>query len=74
MSRARPRIPFGVILAAAAVVVLIAVLTPTSWLPGDKTTRDLLLAGVMILVLGVILGGWLLFGKSGDHDGPRREE
>ena len=63
MSAARPRIPSGVIVAAAVAVVLIAVLTPRSWLPGDKTTGDLVLAGVMILVLAAILGGWWLFGK-----------
>ncbi|MHC4450978.1 MAG: hypothetical protein ACYS0E_12720 [Planctomycetota bacterium] len=62
MSRSRRRLPFGVILAAAIVVVLIPTLTPDDWFPADKTTRDLVLAGVMIGVLALILGGWLLFG------------
>lgn len=66
MSRSRRRLPFGVILTAAIVVVLIPTLTPDSWLPADKTTSDLVLAGVMIGVLAVILGGWLLFGGKDD--------
>ncbi|MHC4849705.1 MAG: hypothetical protein ACYTEG_14790 [Planctomycetota bacterium] len=66
MSRSRRRLPFGVILAAAIVVVLIPTLTPDSWLPEKKTTSDLVLAGVMIGVLAVILGGWLLFGGKDD--------
>ena len=66
MSRSRRRLPFGVILIAAIVVVLIPTLTPDDWLPADKTTHDLVLAGVMIGVLAVILGGWLLFGGKDD--------
>ena len=48
MSRSRRRLPFGVILTAAVVVVLIPTLTPDDWFPEDKTTRDLVLAGVML--------------------------
>jgi len=68
VSRAhRPRIPPGVLLTAAVVVVLIPVLTPRSWLPEDKTTGDLVLAGVMIVALAAVVGGWYLFGRK-DED------
>jgi len=66
VSRSRRRLPVGVILTAAIVVVLIPTLAPDDWLPADKTTRDLVLAGVMIGVLAVILGGWFLFGGKRD--------
>ena len=67
MSRARPRIPLGVILTALVVVVLIPYVVPDRWLPAEKMKHDLVLAGVMVVVLAAIVGGWLLFGRSDDE-------
>ena len=67
MSQARPRIPFAAVLVAAIVVMLIPVAAPRSWLPAEKTTRDLVLAGIMIAALAAILGGWMIFGRKRDE-------
>jgi len=67
VSRARPRIPLGVILAALVIVVLIPYAFPTDWLPEERIERDLVLAGVMLAALAAIVGGWMLFGRSDDE-------
>ena len=60
--------PASVLLTAGLVVALMPAVTPSGFLSEDKTTHDLILAGIMFVVFVAIVGGWMLFAKEAPED------